>query len=273
MKNIALLILFTLSLNAQDSQPKPMKHEKGDVTIAAADAADYYARKNINELKKIQTSCINLVSEESFKKLITDYIRGKSLLQAGRYTESRRMLEDNSAEIKTKTDEIIKYYREAAQKMGEEAGRLSVELSLQNNSGNDYLIPVINKNLKNSNEAIKMAEDMILSSNQIEGLYYYKSAITSLVKAIYYYNKSDVRGLSGKQKAEKNILIDDDLLPKNYLKEYDDSRNLLHSEEEKKREKQREYSRRVLGLNKKPQAATANEPKTEENKQQPAETK
>lgn len=272
MKNIALLILLSVSLNAQDSQQKPMKHEKGDVTIAAADAADYYARKNINDLKKIQTSCINLVGEDSFKKLITDYIRGKSLLQAGRYPESRRMLEDNAAEIKTKTDEIIKYYREASQKMGEEAGRLSVELTLQNDNGNDYLVPVINKNLKNSNEAIKMAEDMILSSNQIEGLYYYKSAITSLVKAIYYYNKSGIRGLSSKQKAEKNILIDDDLLPKNYLKEYDDSRNLLHSDEEKKREKQREYSRRVLGINNKPQAANESA-KPEENKQAPAEGK
>ena len=112
MKKLLLIPVLVLSLNAQEgNQSKPLKHESGDVTIAANDAADYYSRKNFSDIKKIKISCINLIGEDSFKKILTDYIRGKSLLQAGRYLESRRLLEANATEIKAKTEEIIKYYR------------------------------------------------------------------------------------------------------------------------------------------------------------------
>ncbi len=68
----------------------------------------------------------------------------------------------------------------------------------------------------------------------------------SLFKIYYTINKHKNKNLKLAEKVSKNLLLDDDYIPKENLKEYDDSLGQVFAVREKEREKEREQIKKGL---------------------------
>jgi len=96
------------------------------------------------------------------------------------------------------------------------------------------------KYLAVANELQSNANEQIEKGNFTDAVYSYKSAILNLIRIPYFINKNNNRNLKVAEKLTKNLLIEDDYIPKENLKDFDDSRELIFDEREKEREKERE---------------------------------
>lgn len=257
-----ILVIFSVNLFSQEKNEKPLKHESGDVVIIASDAADYYNRKNLQDLKKIQFSLTNQLGEEEYKKLLAGYISGQIAYNSRSYLESRRLFEQNHRNILVSTRKLIDFYKTRLNELAREAATVTVELDMSAGDYMDNYKNVMYNYSKSANSSQNEAEDLVQTGNLVDAVYYYKTAVLNFIKVIYYANKSKYQGMSPSVKAEKNIFIDDDYIPSKFYKDYDDSMNELFTKNELKRKRDREYAMKILSP-KAPVQASKDNPKNE----------
>jgi len=264
MRNLFFIfLLFSLDIFSQENnEKKSLKHESGDVVIVASDAADYYNRKNLAQIRQIRVSILNHLGEEEYKKLLDEYITGQVSFNSRNFVEARRIFENNQKNIQAVTLKLVDHYKKRVAELARDSARISVEIRMDNTGKHDSYSNAINKFTKNANDAMNEAESLVTTSNNTDAVRYYKEAIFNFLKIIYYSNKSQYQNFSPRKRAENNIYIDDDYVTSKFFKDYDDSKDELFSDNETRRKKEKDYIVKLYKLEteKTPEQSTVSTP-------------
>lgn len=224
---------------------KPLKMETGTVVLDPQVVSADYKRNNLKHLKKMKSSFLNYEAEPKFNTIMKNYVDASIKFQEKNYIASRRIFEQNYAELNTEAQGFSKKYSETYSKLYADASFQLVDLKV-NSDSEESIYPVLEKQLMIANEFTAAAQVLTAKGNNIDALYEHKNALQSLFKIYYTINKHKNKNLKLAERVSKNLLLDDDYIPKEYLKEYDDSLGLVFSVREKEREKEREQIKKGL---------------------------
>lgn len=262
-KILLLLICFSISLSAQvnikDSktapaeakttgekeEAKPLKMETGTVTVDPQIVSSDYKKTNLKHLKRLKSSFMNFEMDEKFNAIMKNYVDASIKFQEKNYIASRRIFEQNFNELNTEAQTFSKKYTDIYNKLYADASFQLVDLKV-NSDTDDSIYPVLEKQLMIANEFSTTAQLLAAKNNNIDALYEHKNALQSLFKIYYTISKHKNKNLKLAERVSKNLLLDDDYIPKEYLKEYDDSLGLVYAVREKEREKEREQIKKGL---------------------------
>ncbi|MBP7280962.1 MAG: hypothetical protein KBA66_05265 [Leptospiraceae bacterium] len=263
-KFILLLLCFSFSLFGQVSvkdtknapeptktptekkeEGKPLKMETGTVTVDPQIVSSDYKRNNLKNLKRLKSSFLNYGTDEKFNAIMKNYVDGSIKFQEKNYITSRRIFEQNHLDLNTEAEVFSKKYVETYSKLYADASFQLVDLKV-NSDTDDSIYPVLEKQLVIANEFSTGAQILAAKSNYIDALYEQKNALQSLFKIYYTINKHKNKNLKLAERIGKNLILDDDYIPKEYLKDYDDSLGLVFAAREKEREKEREQIKKSL---------------------------
>ena len=224
---------------------KPLKMETGTVTVDPQIVSADYKRNNLKHLKKMKSSFLNFDAEPKFGVIMKNYVDASIKFQEKTYISSRRIFEQNYIDLNTEAQAFSKKYADTYNKLYAEASFQLVDLKV-NSDTDDNIYPVLEKQLVIANEFSTSSQVLTAKSNHIDALYEQKNALQSLFKIYYTINKHKNKNLKLPERVSKNLLLDDDYIPKEYLKEYDDSLGLVFVAREKEREKEREQIKKGL---------------------------
>ncbi|HNA08787.1 MAG TPA: hypothetical protein PK930_17700 [Leptospiraceae bacterium] len=224
---------------------KPLKMETGTVVLDPQVVSADYKRTNLKHLKKMKSSFLNYEAEPKFNAIMKNYVDASIKFQEKNYIASRRIFEQNYAEMNTEAEGFSKKYSETYSKLYADASFQLVDLKV-NSDSEESIYPVLEKQLMIANEFTSSAQIFTAKGNHVDALYEHKNALQSLFKIYYTINKHKNKNLKLAERVSKNLLLDDDYIPKEYLKEYDDSLGLVFSVREKEREKEREQIKKGL---------------------------
>jgi hypothetical protein len=252
----------------KEGEDKPLKMESGTVVVDPQSVSSKIKQNNIKHLRKLKSSFLNNGEEQKFNELMKGYVEATITLGEKNYLEARRKFEQNQADMNESVKVLVEKYKETYNKLYQEYSLSVVEMKI--NGGTDLSNSSYEKMLATGNELKNTAEEQIAKGNHIEALYNLKSAINQLIRIPYFMNKNKNRNLKINERLEKDLVIDEDYIPKEVIKDYDDSNYLIHAERQKDRDKERETIKKSiqtkLGL------ATSDE-KKEEPKPAPAPAK
>jgi hypothetical protein len=224
---------------------KPLKMETGTVTVDPQIVSSDYKRTNLKHLKKLKSSFMNYEMEEKFSSIMKNYVDASIKFQEKNYITSRRIFEQNYNDLNTEAQTFSKKYADTYNKLYADASFQLVDLKV-NSDTDDSIYPVLEKQLVIANEFTTTAQILASKGNHIDALYEQKNALQSLFKIYYTINKHKNKNLKLAERVSKNLLLDDDYIPKEYLKEYDDSLGLVFAVREKEREKERDQIKKGL---------------------------
>ncbi|MBK8396792.1 MAG: hypothetical protein IPL26_16375 [Leptospiraceae bacterium] len=230
---------------SEKKEEKPLKMETGTVTVDPQVVSSDYKRNNLRNLKKLKSSFMNYGTEEKFNSIMKNYVDASIKFQEKNYITSRRIFEQNHIDLTTEAETFSKTYLDTYNKLYADASFQLVDLKV-NSDTDDSIYPVLEKQLVIANEFSTAAQILAAKKNYIDALYEQKNALQSLFKIYYTINKHKNKNLKLAERVGKNLLLDDDYIPKEYLKEYDDSLGLVYVIREKEREKEREQIKKSL---------------------------
>ena len=245
---------------------KPLKMETGTVTVDPQIVSADYKRTNLKILKKLKSSFLNHSGEERFKALTKDYVDANIKYQEKNYLIARRLFEQNYIDINKEAEKFTKKYSELYAKLYSDASTLLVDYKV-NSDSNDTLVSALEKNLVSANEFYVNSQNFIAKKNHIDALSEYKSAMQNIFKVFTVVNKNKSKKSTVTEKVQNSQLIEDDFVPKEYLKDYDDSYSLVFQEREKEREKERDSVKKSIS-NKYGEIKTTKTEKLEEPKKE-----
>jgi len=262
-KFILILLCFSFSLfgqvNIKDAknapetsktagekkEEKPLKMETGTVTVDPQVVSSDYKKTNLKHLKRLKSSFMNFEMDEKFNTIMKNYVDASIKFQEKNYIASRRIFEQNFNELNTEAQTFSKKYTDIYNKLYADASFQLVDLKV-NSDTDDSIYPVLEKQLMIANEFSTTAQLLAAKNNNIDALYEYKNALQSLFKIYYTISKHKNKNLKLAERVSKNLLLDDDYIPKEYLKEYDDSLGLVFAVREKERDRERDQIKKGL---------------------------
>lgn len=231
-------------LETKDSSQKPRKYETGTLTVDAQAVSNNLKNQNLKALKKLKSSFHNFQKEEEFKKLSKSYMEGVILLQEKKYVESRRVLEVNNENINQAAKGLLDNYSKEYSKLFQETSSMVIEIKINSESPNAGSFS--EKLIATAVEHQTIANQLMDKNNNTEAINRYKLALGNLIKVHYLNAKTSAKGYKLSDKLSKNLLIEDDFVPKNYLLLYDDSKDQIFNEKEKDRLKERENIKKTI---------------------------
>ena len=220
---------------------KPLKHESGSVSMDPRVISVNYKNSNLVILKRLKISLLNYEMEEDYKKLMKSYIDATILLQERKYPESRRAFENNSTELNDAAQKLFEKNKEAHDKLLKNTSEQIVEMKIDAEPG-DTLVSILEKNIAQATDISLSANESISTKNYIDALEKLKRSNYTLLRIIASISKNKNKTLKVADRVQKKLLIDEDYIPAEYIKLYDDSRNLIFQEKEEERRKEREKS-------------------------------
>lgn len=188
---------------------------------------------------------MNFEMDEKFNMIMKNYVDASIKFQEKNYIASRRIFEQNYNELNTEAQTFAKKYTDIYNKLYADASFQLVDLKV-NSDTDDSIYPVLEKQLMIANEFSTTAQLLAAKNNNIDALYEYKNALQSLFKIYYTISKHKNKNLKLAERVSKNLLLDDDYIPKEYLKEYDDSLGLVFAVREKERDRERDQIKKGL---------------------------
>jgi hypothetical protein len=276
----SLFLVFSLfSQNTKDAKTtpepaktpteegKPVKMETGTVTLDPATVSGDLQKINLKNLKKMKSSFLNNGQEEKFKALTKNYVDANIKFQERKFLVSRRLFEQNQKDINIEAENFSKKYFELYQKLYTEASSKLVDFKI-NSEAENSINPSLEKYLITANEFFTSAQTYASKKNHIDALGEYKSAIQNVVKVFQTITKFQNRKLTTTEKYQANLLLEEDFIPKDYLKDYDDANGQVSIEAEKEREKEREQVKKNI-VNKLGQIKTAETKDSKQAKEEP----
>ncbi|MCE9500571.1 MAG: hypothetical protein K8R21_08745 [Leptospira sp.] len=288
-KTILLLLLFSAGiLIAQDKKDKPeekkeakddhdkkspMRYETGDIQVDPRDVAEGFRNSNLKNLRKLKVSAANVGDPERYKSLYIAYTDATTIFYERKFLDARRKFEENARAVKNECRTIGEKYKSRYSKLAAESSRLSVEkkVNFENEVLGKDFAPVLEKLVASAAEAGSIAEGLLTARNSCDAIYFYRFAINNFIMVQYNVNREKNRNLSSADKVSKNLLLDDDYIPAEYLKDYDDSMELISANRDKEREREREIVRKMISDRKgtpKDETKSKSEPGVEKKKDQ-----
>lgn len=233
------------NIPAKESEPKPSKLESGTVILDPQIVANSIKQNNIRHLKKLKSSFYNLGDEQKYNELMKSFVEASITLGEKNYPEARRKFEQNQAEMNEHSKNFLAKYKEMFNKYYADYSYMVIDMKI-NGTASDLSNSSYEKMLATANEHKRNAEDLESRGNHVEAIYSLKNGINQLIKIPYLINKTKNKNLKVNERIAKGFLIDEDFIPKEALKDYDDSLYLIHVEREKEREKERENFKKSL---------------------------
>lgn len=225
---------------------KPVKMETGTVTLDPVTVSGDLQKSNLKSLKKMKSSFFNNGAEEKFKSLTKSYVDANIKYQERNFLTSRRLFEQNQKDINVEAENFSKKYFDLYGKLYTDASTQLVEFKI-NSEAENSINPSLEKYLVTANEFFTSAQTYASKKNHIDALTEYKSAILNVVKVFQTINKFKNKKLTTEERYQANLLLEEDFIPKDYLKDYDDANGKISTEAEKEREKEREqYKKNIV---------------------------
>lgn len=224
---------------------KPLKHVDGSVVVDPRNVSINYKNANLATLKKLKNSLINFEMEEDYKKLMKSYIEATILLQERKYPEARKAFETNSDDLNSAAQKVIEKNKQAYDKLFKDTSQQVVEMKVEAAPGDNF-VPSLEKNLAIATDTSLGANHSTNEGNYVEAVERHKKSNFLLIKILYAINKNKHKNLKIAERLQKNLLIEEDYIPNEYQKLYDDSRGLLFSEREEDRKKERERMKKSI---------------------------
>ncbi len=265
MKTYVILLLLlpflifaqdkTESSNEKKDQPKeqatdskPMKHESGDVTIDPTDASEGLKKSNYRNLSKLRVAMLNQGSAEKFNKLMTGYVDASASFQERQFLAARKKFEQNAREIKEECKAVTEKYKAVYSKLARDASKIAIERKMTPEEGSSTnLGSVLEAHMNNALQTGAVAEEF-LTSNPCDSISFYRNSVFHFLMIHHTINKDKNRYLSTKERLAKNLLIDDDYIPAEFIKDYDDSLEHISANRDKAREKDREEVKKMISI-------------------------
>lgn len=251
----------------KESESKPLKLESGTVIVDPQFVANNIKQTNIKHLKKLKSSFYNLGDEQKYNDLMKSFVEASITLGEKNYLDARKKFEQNHADMNEHAKGFLTKYKEIFSKYYSDYSYLVIDMKVSG-SASDLSNSSYEKMLATANEHKRNAEDLESRGNFVDAIYSLKSGINQLIKIPYLINKNKNKNLKVNEKIAKGLLLEEDFIPKEALKDYDDSLYLIHVEREKERERERENLKKSLqaklGLNtneSKPNETTTEPPK------------
>ncbi|MCB1179308.1 MAG: hypothetical protein KDK36_17135 [Leptospiraceae bacterium] len=223
---------------SSNTESKPLKMEEGTVTVDPKLVSKIIKQTNIKHLKKLKSTFINNGEEQKFNDLMKGYVEATITLGEKNYLEARRKFEQNQSDMNEAAKGFTEKYKETYNKLYSDYSFAVVEMKI--NGTTDISNSSYEKMLATGNELKNNAEESIAKGEFIDAVYSMKSAILQLIKVPYLMNKKKNKDLKINERLEKNLIIDEDFIPQEILKDYDDCLFLIHEERQKDRDKERE---------------------------------
>lgn len=221
----------------------PMTKQDGNVIIDPASVANSLKTSNLKNLKKLKSSFYNLGLKDKYDALLKSYVDATITLSERKFTDARRKFEQNQTDINEGSKTLLEKYKEKYGKMYADFSYTVVDLKINSKGETNGSYE---KYLAAANDLQSIALEQAEKGSYPEAVYSYRNAILNLVRIPYYINKNKNRNLRVAEKISKNLLIEDDYVPKENLPDYDDSRELVFEEREKEREKEREQIKKGI---------------------------
>ncbi|MCB1156420.1 MAG: hypothetical protein H7A25_22585 [Leptospiraceae bacterium] len=255
----------------ENKEKKPLKYESGTVQVDPRSVSVNFKQNNLLILKKLKSSLLNFGMEEDYKNLMKSYIEATLLFQEKKYLESRRAFEGNYGELNEAAKKVIEKNKEVQDSLYKEVSSQVVELKIERDMG-DAFTSSLEKNLSVATDLSMTAASEVSKEDFIEANEKYKRANYQLIRILYAINKDKNKNLKIAERVQKNLLIEEDYIPADKLKLYDEARNLIHEEREEIRKKEREAAKRGiearygdLGASEQPKDSASADKKAEEN--------
>ncbi len=229
-------------------ESKPMKHESGDVQIDPADISEGLRKSNHRNLSKIRVSLLNQGGAEKFNKLMGNFVGAVTVFQTRKFLDARKKFQENALEIKEECKSVTEKYKSVYSKLAQETPKIAVEKKMAPDEGSSTnLASVLESHMNSALQTGATAEEL-LTSNPCDSISFYRNSIFHFLMIYYAINKDKNRYMTTKERLGKNLLIDDDYIPQEYMKDYDDSLELVSVNREKIREKDREDVRKMISV-------------------------
>lgn len=237
-------------------ESKPMKYETGDVTIDLQHESDRLKKLSEMNSKKLTNLFINRGKTEEWKKIQTIFSQANVAYLRGDYTESRRLFHQGLEELDTNADSFNKEYKTHFNRFTEELNQKLEKVRDESSEGERQdLLDHLESRGKEAGVFFRQALFLERSGKPILALSYHQLSIRELLHGLIRANKElesifQENPEANKDKAqtsqEVKKYLSADYLEKESLKILDDSMNLNHLEENKKREEERGRIQRYI---------------------------
>jgi hypothetical protein len=219
--------------------------QTGTVTVDPQVVSADYKKTNLKHLRKLKSSFMNFEMEEKFGSIMKNYVDASIKFQEKSYITSRRIFEQNYNDLNKEAQTLLKKSVDTYNKLYADASFQLVDLKV-NSDTDDSIYPLLEKQLVIANEFSTSSQIYASKNNYIDALYEQRNALQSLFKIYYTINKHKYKNLKLAERVGKNLLLDDDFIPKEYLKDYDDSLGLVFTVREKERGRERDLIKKSL---------------------------
>jgi hypothetical protein len=223
----------------KEAEGKPLKMESGTVMVDPQSVSSTIKQSNLRHLKKLKSSFYNQGEEQKFQELMKAYVEASITLGEKNFLEARRKFEQNQSDMNEQSKGLLEKYKASFTKYYADYSYAVVDMKI-NGSASDLSNSSYEKMLATANEFRRNAEEQESRGNVIDGIYSMKQAINQLIRIPYFINKNKNKNLKINERVANGFLIDEDFIPKEAIKDYDDSLYLIHADREKDREKERE---------------------------------
>lgn len=239
---IYFLLFFPLFSNEKtNSEPSPnhpnyeqkeLKYEEGEVTVDLRLAAENLKRKVEKNYSLITKILKNRNKEEDLIRIRTKIAQGNTEYLRRNYKLARRIYKDAVQDIESIAKELSQDYRNYFLNYTEALNQeiLYWKEKRMESPPNPFLIPYLEKKGSESGDYYKFAEWLSQSQGNLQALAYYRLSIASLIE-----------GITRSRQEKEPKTIPEDHLSEDERKLYDESRNLLYEEENRKREEFRKW--------------------------------
>jgi hypothetical protein len=222
----------------------PLTKQDGTVTVDPANVSNSLKASNLKHLKKLKSSFYNIGEKEKYDTIMKSYVDATITLSERKYTDARRKFEQNQTDINESAKGLTDKYKEKYTKMYADYSYIVVDLKI--NSKSESVNSSYEKYLAAANEFQTTAVEQTEKGNYTEAVYSYKNGILNLIRIPYFISKNKNKNLKVAEKISKNLLIEDDYVPKDIIKDYDDAKELIYEEREKERERERAAIRKGI---------------------------
>jgi hypothetical protein len=227
----------TKSPDQKTGEEAPMVKQDGNVVLDPVSVSNSLKNSNLRHLKKLKSSFYNLGEKEKYDGMMKSYVDATITLSERKYTDARRKFEQNQTDINDKAKALTDKYKEKYSKLYADISYTVVDMKI--NTKAESANSSYEKYLAAANELQTTGVEQTEKGNYADAVYAYKAAILNLVRIPYFINKNKNKNLKIAEKIAKNLLIEDDYIPKENMKDFDDSREMIFDERELEREKER----------------------------------
>lgn len=260
MRFIAFVLILTTHLYTQskdtssdthsgknDASGDKLPYEEGDVTIRIQDSAVRLQAVALANIKTINPSLENDGKKDVAKGFLDSYLKASSLIQKNEFVQARRDLTTLNKKISEEVKAQGNKFKTNFEKYSNSINQEMLEMELQGSSKTiniSSLKQISTDATLNYRDGIRQTT----AENHVEALLSFRESVKTILESKIFFEKEKTQNLSSKERFEKNLFLDVDYLPKEYVKDYDDACGKVSETEEKKREKEREDFRKAYDM-------------------------